>query len=169
MVERARRFPHIQLRLTTEGRAASPPGGGGRKNPITVFNLGNRQGHGGKLKASVDSLIFEWQETQEEREQEGKPSLKSRRIILEIDPDSFNPDGLKAYGIELIADTEDGYIIGASADLELSELQKKIEKFINEQRGGNTVAQIWEIIDGKKKPELILSPNLYTELYENWL
>lgn len=168
MVESYQGFPHIQLRLTTEGRAASPPGGG-KKNPITVVNLGNRQGHGGKLKGSVDSLTFEWQETQEEREQEEKPPLKSRRIILEIDPDSFNPDGLKAYGIELIADTEDGYIIGASADLGLSDLQKKIEKFINEQYGGNKVAEIWEVIDGKKKPELILSPNLFAELYEKWL
>ncbi|MEH2397082.1 S8 family peptidase [Nostoc sp.] len=168
MVESSQGFPHIRLRLTTEGRAASPSGGG-KNNLITVVNLGNRQGHGGKLKSSVDSLIFEWQETQEEREQEEKPPLKSRRIILEIDSDSFNPDGLKAYGIELIADTEDGYIIGASADLELSELQKKIEKFINEQYGGNKVAEIWEVIDGKKKPELILSPNLFAELYDKWL
>ncbi|MEH1873353.1 hypothetical protein [Nostoc sp.] len=168
MVEGSQGFPHIQLRLTTEGRAASPPGGG-KKNLITVVNLGNRQGHGGKLKGSVESLIFDWQDTQEEREQEKKPLLKSRRIILEIDPDSFNPDGLKAYGIELIADTEDGYIIGASADLELSELQEKIEKFINEKYGGNKVAEIWEVIDGKKKPELILSPNLFAELYEKWL
>ena len=169
MVQSSQGFPHIQLKLTTEGRAASPQGGAGKKNQITLVNLNNRQGHGSKLRNSVESLIFSWQETQEEQEQEGKPSLKSRRIILQIDPDSFNPDGLKSYGIELIADTEDGYIIGASVDLELSELQKKIEKFICEQRGGNTVAQIWEIIDGKKKPELILSPTLFTELYENWL
>lgn len=169
MVESSQGFPHIQLKLTTEGSAVSPPGGGGKKNQITLVNLNNRQGHGSKLKNSVESLIFEWQENQEEAEQEGKPSLKSRRIILQIDPDSFNPDGLKAYGIELIADTEDGYIIGASVDLELSELQKKIDKFISEQPGGKTVAQIWEIIDGKKKPELILSPTLFTELYENWL
>ena len=169
MVEGSQGFPHIQLRLTATGIATPPPAARRGNNPITVVNLGNRQGHGNKLKSSVESLIFSWQETQEEREQEGKPQLKSQRIILQIDPDAFNPDGLKAYGIELIADTEDGYIIGASVDLELSELQKKIEKFISEQPGANTVAQIWEIIDGKKKPELILSPNLFTELYENWL
>ncbi|WP_308189103.1 hypothetical protein [Nostoc mirabile] len=62
MVEGSQGFPHIQLRLTTEGRAASPPGGG-KKNPITVVNLGNRQGHGSKLKGSVESLIFDWQIT----------------------------------------------------------------------------------------------------------
>jgi len=168
MVQSSQSFPHIQLRLTAKGIAtpAPPPRG---KNKISVANLGNRQGHGNKLKNSVESIIFNWQENQEEQEQEGKQSIKSQRIILQIDPDSFNPDGLKAYGIELIADTEDGYIIGASADIEFSELQKKIEKFINEEYGGNTVAQIWDIIEGKKKPELILSPSLFTELYENWL
>ncbi len=159
MVQGSQSFPHIQLKLTKEGSAV-PPQSGGSKQQITVNNLGNRQGHGNKLKNTVESLILDWEETQEEREQEGKPTLNSRRIILQIDPGSFNPDGLKAYGIELIADTEDGYIIGASVDLDLSELQKKIEKFINEQHGGNKVAEIWEIIDGKKKPELILSQNL---------
>ncbi|AUB41997.1 Serine protease, subtilisin family [Nostoc flagelliforme CCNUN1] len=164
MAGSSQKFPHIQLKLTTQGRAVST-GGGAKKNAFTIANLNNRQAHGSKLKNSVESLIFNWQKTQEEREEGGKPPLKSQRIILQIDPNCFNPEGLKAYGIELIADTEDGFIISASADLELSELQKKIEKFIKEQHGGNTVAQIWEIIDGKKKPELILSPSLYTELY----
>jgi hypothetical protein len=67
MVQSSQGFPHIQLRLTTEGRAASPPGGG-KKNQITLVNLNNRQGHGSKLKNSVESLIFSWQETQEERD-----------------------------------------------------------------------------------------------------
>ncbi|WP_049790494.1 hypothetical protein [Trichormus azollae] len=98
----------------------------------------------------MESLIYSWQEDQEERKQEKKPQLKSRRSILQIAPDSFNPSRLKTYGIELIADTEDGYITGASVDLELGELQEKIGKFINEQYGGNKVAQIWEVMDGKK-------------------
>jgi hypothetical protein len=100
MVQSSQGFPHIQLKLTTEGRAASPQGGAGKKNQITLVNLNNRQGHGSKLRNSVESLIFSWQETQEEQEQEGKPSLKSRRIILQIDPDSFNPDGLKSRSVE---------------------------------------------------------------------
>ncbi len=98
----------------------------------------------------MESLIYSWQEDQEERQQEKKPQLKSRRSILQIAPDSFNPSRLKTDGIELIADTEDGYIIGASVDLELGELQEKIGKFINEQYGGNKVAQIWEVMDAKK-------------------
>ncbi|MFO5472202.1 MAG: hypothetical protein ACLBM3_22735, partial [Dolichospermum sp.] len=168
MVQSSQGFPHIQLKLTTEGRAASPPRGG-KKNPITVVNLGNRQGHGSKLKNSVESLIFSWQETQEEREKEGKPRLpeNAQPIILQIDPIGFDSEDLRKYGIEVIAELENGYIIGASAnDPEFSELQKKIEKFIKAERGVNKVSEIWEILDGTRRPEYILSPELLNK-WEN--
>jgi hypothetical protein len=165
MVERAEGFPHIQLKLTTQGIAAYPPGGGRKQNPQTTANLSDRWGHGSKLKSSVDSLISYWQDTQEKREEEEKPLLPDAvPLILKIDPTAFDPVALKEYGIELICELEDGYIIGASADIELSELQKKIEKFIKEEYGGGKVAEIWEIIDGTRRPEYILSP----ELMQHW-
>jgi Subtilase family len=161
MVERSDRFPHIQLRLAKEGIAASPPGGGRKKDAQTLANSGDRGGHGSRLNNSVSSITASWKDAQEKREEEEEPELpKSRRIILKIDPNSFDPESLKSYGIEVIAELEDGYIIGASADLELSELQKKIEKFIREEHGGGKVAEIWDVIDGIKKPEYILSPEL---------
>jgi len=160
MVERSDRFPHIQLRLAKEGIAA-PQGGGSKKAPQTLANSGDRWGHGSRLNSSVSSITANWKDTEEKREEEEQPELpKSRRIILKIDPNSFDPESLKSYGIELIAEIEDGYIIGASADLELSELRKKIGKFIREEYGGGKVAEIWELIDGIKKPEYILSPEL---------
>lgn len=161
MVERSERFPHIQLRLAKEGIAATPPGGGRKKEAQTLANLGDRWGHGSRLNSSVSSITANWKDTHEKREDEDQPELpKSRRIILKIDPTSFDPDSLKTYGIELIAEIEDGYIIGASANLELSELRKKIEKFIREEHGGKKIAEVWDLIDGIKKPEYILSPEL---------
>ena len=161
MVERSDRFPHIQLSLAKEGIAASPKGGGRNKDPQTLANSGDRWGHGSRLNSSVSSITANWKDTEEKREEEEQPELpKSRRIILKVDPNSFDPESLKSYGIELIAEIEDGYIIGASADLELSELRKKIEKFIREEYGGGKVAEIWDLIDGIKKPEYILSPEL---------
>ena len=41
MLESYQAFPHINLKLTTEGRAASPPGGG-KKSQIRLVNLNNR-------------------------------------------------------------------------------------------------------------------------------
>ena len=169
MVERSEQFPHIQLKLTTEGSAKSVQGGARKQNPRTAANLEHRQGHGTKLKSSLDSLIFDWQNIQEKREEEGKPPLpeKAKPIILQIDPTAFDAEDLRKYGIEVIAELEDGYIIGASAnDPEFSELQKKIEKFIKEEKGGKKVSEIWDIIDGIRRPDYILSPELLNEWEE---
>jgi hypothetical protein len=167
MVERSRQFPHIQLKLTTQGIAAPAPGGG-KKNPQTAANLSDRWGHGSRLKSSVESLISYWQDTEEKRKEEEKPPLPEKviPIILQIDPNAFDAEELRKYGIEVIAELENGYIVGASAGdtEEFSELQKKIDKFIKQERGGNKVAEIWEIINGARRPEYILSP----ELLNHW-
>ncbi|MEG3435659.1 S8 family peptidase [Pannus brasiliensis CCIBt3594] len=165
MPTNSKKFPHIPLELTTTGTAAPIRGGSRKKNPITAANFGNRTGHGGKLKSSVYSIIAYWEQEENDRERENKPSLPpARRLILQIDPNSFDAESLKGFGIEVIAELEDGYIIGASSDLELSKLQQKIDKFISEEYGGNKVAEIWDIIEGYKKIDYILSP----ELLENW-
>ena len=166
MTENSKQFPHVPLRFVREGSAAPATGGGSRRvNSITAGNKSDRWGHGSKLKSSISSIAADWQSFIKEREEEEKPQLpKARRIILQVDPKAFDPDKLKGYGIEVIGDLEDGFIIGASADLEFTELQKKIEKFLQEERGGGTVSEIWELIDGQRKPELILSP----ELWKHW-
>lgn len=166
MVKHPEQLPHIQLQLITEGSAKPFTSVGRKQNPQTAANLGNRQGHGKRLKSSLDSLIIDWQYTQEQREREKKPSLseKSKPIILQIDPTAFDSDDLRKYSIEVIAELENGYIIGASAnDPEFSELQKKIELFIQQQKGGNKISEIWDIIDGSRRPEYILSPELLNE------
>ncbi|MCC3439892.1 MAG: hypothetical protein EAZ39_12555 [Oscillatoriales cyanobacterium] len=91
MVERSDRFPHIQLKFERAGIAASPQGGG-KPNAITSTNTSNRQGHGSKLKSSLDSLICYWQDSQKTREEEEKPPLpeKAIPIILQIDPTAFD-------------------------------------------------------------------------------
>lgn len=165
MVEKAERFPHIKLRLIREGIAISPPGGKREKSEKTAANLNDRWGHGNRLRNSASSVSFSWGEAIKKREEENKPPLPNAiPIILQIDPSAFDPTGLKAYGIEIIAELEDGYIIGASADLALTELQKKIEFCINGERGGGKITEIWEILDGTKRPEYILSE----ELLANW-
>jgi hypothetical protein len=166
MVDNSQQFPHVQLRLTKEGTAKPAPGGGGKKlNPITANNKSDRWGHGNRLKSSLSSIAADWQFSIRERKEEERPELPdARRIILQVDPKAFDPKILKGFGIELIGDLEDGYIIGASADLELTELQQKIEKFLKEERGGGKIPEVWELIDGTKKLELILS----SELWNHW-
>ena len=162
MVKSSEQFPHIQLKLKREGIAVSPPSAARKQNPRTATNFNDRRGHGSRLKSSALSIVSDWKATQEKRDEEEKLLLpEAIPIILQIDPNAFDAEDLRKYGIEVIVELEDGYIIGASAnDPELSDLQQKIELFINEHRGGNKIAEICDILDGSKQPEYILSPKL---------
>ena len=165
MSEQVRRFPHIELQFTTQGRAESPRSFPREKNPITQAKLGDRGGHGSTLKSSASSIVSGWQEQLEERRQEKKPELpEAVPLILQIDPTAFDAEELRKFGIEVIAELEDGYIIGASADPQLTKLEQKIEQFISSVTGGGSIPAIWEILDKMRRPEYILSP----ELQEQW-
>lgn len=164
MSDNSKKLPHISLKLTTEGRFNSPRSGG-KKNTPTFVNKGNRQGHGTKIKNSVSSVVTQWSFNQEERKKENKPQLPDvLPLILEVDPDEFNLDDLRTSGIEIISELEKGFIIAASADTDLTELQNKIDKFFQEQRGGGVVAKILDIRELNQRPEFILSP----ALLNNW-
>lgn len=163
MPDRSDKFPHLSLRLVKEGMAYAPSGGRGG-SATTLANKGNAGGHSSKLKSSVDLITTNWKKEKEKRKKEGKPELPDAvSFILQVDPGLFDADALKSFGIEVVADLEQGYIIGASADTELSELRKKIEQFINSQRGGGKVPEIWEILEGTQRPEYILSDGLKAE------
>jgi hypothetical protein len=160
-------FPHKSLRLAKEGTASPPSGGGRRISDTTLANKSNAWGHGSKLKSSIDFITSHWQEEQEKRNEEDKPPLLDIvSFILQIDPNLFKADDLKSFGIEIVADLEQGYIIGASANTELSTLRKKIDQFINSERGGGKIPEIWEVLEGTKRPEYILSDTLQQE-WEN--
>jgi hypothetical protein len=106
--------------------------------------------------------MSDWKTRLEERQQEELPEIPNiPSFLLQTDPQSFDADTLKSFGIEVVLELEDGYILGVAADAELTNLQQKIEKFIAEEYGGGKVAEIWEILEGKfKRLEYILSPDL---------
>ncbi|TVP65589.1 MAG: subtilase family protease [Nodularia sp. (in: Bacteria)] len=163
MSERLNQFSHLPLRLTNQG-TATPSGGGGKPSATTLANGGNAGGHGSKLQSSISYIVSSWEEERENRKEDGKPELPDAiSFILQVDPNLFDADALKSFGLEVVADLEEGYIIGASADIELSELRKKIQQFIDSQRGGGKVPEIWEILEGTKRPEYILSPELQAQ------
>jgi len=161
MSEQFNQFPHLSLRLTNQGTAAPSKAGGSRHSATTLANRGNAGGHGSKLKSSISSIVSNWEAEGKKRKGEGKPELPDAiSFILQVDPSLFDADDLKSFGIEVVADLESGYIIGASADIGLSELRKKIQQFVDSQRGGGKIPEIWEILEGTRRPEYILSPSL---------
>ena len=156
-------FPHLRLPLVIKGPPVLPGGGSGA-NQRTKANLQNRASHSEFLRKNVEALSEAWSENIYNRAEEKLPELpQAIPLYLQIDPDAFDPEGLRIFGIEVIGELEDGWIIGASADINLGELRTKIEQFANEEgRSKNTAAKLWEIVQGKQwRVVHILCPELF--------
>lgn len=144
-------FPHLKLPFKVEGRA-KPFKGRGQRNPqaeaITNANKANRQNHGQYLGNSATTLIDNWNEIKEGKKAEGitLPNENDIPVFLKLDTAVFNIDSLANWGIEVISEEKEGYIIGASLD-GLNSFQEKIDQFIaQEGRYKDTAAKIWELV-----------------------
>jgi hypothetical protein len=160
-------FPHLPLLNKISGKYKPRRGGGSNdKNEITLSNLRNRDSHGKSLKRSLDLISDDWNNNLTERKKKNLPQIINPTTIpvyLQIDTDLFNPESLKSFGIELISEEEDGYIIGASGD-NFKSLKEKIDLFINNtpnKKLKDKAAQLWQIVSGTQwRRDHILSADL---------
>ncbi|MFO0795687.1 MAG: S8 family peptidase [Candidatus Brocadiaceae bacterium] len=159
------KFPHLQLKRKIDGLYRSKKGGGKKAlNSTTKANLDDRQGHGSGLLTNVDRLSGYWAGNLETRINQNLPELPDSEVIpvfLQIDTQDFDVESLKSFGIEIIAEGEEGFIIGASAD-NFKSLREKINKFIKQEgKYKNKASQLWQINDGTQwRIEQILSDEL---------
>lgn len=142
------RFPHLALPKRLTG-LHKPKGGGPRElDPATQSRLNDRQGHGSTLLNRVDFLSRDWRQTIELRRTENLPELPDPSVLpvfLQVDAKKFDIESLKTFGIEIIAEEEDGFIIGASG-MDFKSLRTKIQSFMDaEGRSKNQAAQLWDI------------------------
>lgn len=157
-------FPHIPLVLVRD----APPRKQDPRNipkPLdTEVNLQNRAAHYGKIDFSVRRLLEQDRSLKEDRLENGLPIIEDQiALFLQIDERTLKIDDLRKYDIEIIAELEEGFIIGCSSDVTLSTLQKKIEKFLGGKQ--NDVAGLYHLDGGFGwRPEQILSP----DLWERW-
>lgn len=130
----------------------------------TYNNLQNRRTHGKNLKRAANQVRDEWDEQYELRIEEGLPELPNENIVpifLQVDTNLFDPESLYSFGIEVISEEENGFIIGASGD-NFKSLKEKIDKFIaHEGKFKDKAAQLWNIIQGNQwRLDYILSEEL---------
>ncbi|MGM0378049.1 MAG: S8 family peptidase, partial [Bacteroidota bacterium] len=162
-------FPHLKFKQRISGLPRFHPGG--VQDPRTLENKENRQEHGNFLHTGTSKIKSDWEEALKQRDKTGFAQIDESTVpvFLQINPDIISPDfNLESYGIEIIAEEEDGYIIGASQD-KLRTLEEKIAGFITAEHGTGKIADFWQIIDGKReewKPRHILSEFLYSKWNE---
>jgi hypothetical protein len=159
-------FPHLKFEQKIEGVPRFH--GGGQPNPQTVENKANRRGHIEKLQRWITENKTNWDESFSRREQDNlapiNPDIKP--VFLQINPDLISTEfNLEDFGIEIISEEENGFIIGASID-NFRTLEEKINGFLTSTRGTGKIADFWQISNGNRevwKPLHILSEELYSK------
>jgi hypothetical protein len=144
-------FPHLKLPLRVAG-ALKPSSKGNRSKPNEITNLNKgegRQKHGEYLKNSAHYLIEKWNKLIAEKREEGIefPNNTDIPVFLKIDTAVFNNiDALTNWGIEVISEENEGYIIGASLD-NFTAFEANVTQFLaQEGRYKDTAAKIWELV-----------------------
>lgn len=153
-------FPHLPLKDSFKGDFRFK-GTSRKPNPRTLENRNNSRDHGAFLGGNSNAVKERYQNELAKRTQEGLPPLDGNIIpvFLQVDPDGFDIEALKGFGIEIIAEEDDGFIIGASID-GFKSLEKKIKQFVEEGKAVAT-AQLWDIVLGENwRVERILSEEL---------
>ena len=144
-------FPHLKLPFRVDGGYEFHGGGRSEKGEQTLKNLRQRNQHGTWLMAEVDRLNDRWEKLKQRRIAAGMslPNENDIPVFLKIDTGSFtNLDSLANWGIEVISEEEDGYIIGASTD-NLQLFKKNIQEFLDKKGTyKDTASKIWEFSSG---------------------
>ncbi len=158
-------FPHLNLKRKLRGPYQFTGMAISKKpDPITTANLNDRAGHGAHLSASASALTLSFEAFLQDRQQQGLPDAFSDGVLpvfLRVDPKDFDIESLKGFGIEIVSEEDDGYIIGANAD-NFSSLASKIQAFIDVKgKSKDQAAKLWEIVQGEQwRADYILSPDL---------
>jgi len=156
-------FPHLKFVQKLIGKPRLQ--GGGTPHPISQNNRENREAHGINLTQNTAQIKSDWNESFSHRGDEDLASLDGDviPIFLQINPEILNAEfDLQAFGIEIISEEADGFIVGASVD-HLRSLEEKINGFINSEHGSGKIADLWKIVEGNReewKPQYILSETL---------
>lgn len=154
-------FPH--LALVFQGQHRPRLHGGGEPDPRVEGNRANRVGHAQALRTRISSIRADWQQEQGRRAQAGLPVIGDRTVFLLKLPDEHNLTYLtKTFGLELIAEYEDGLVLAGTPNLDVVEMERALQQFEISARGGASCAKVLDIF-GPNDPhrlEKVLSPAL---------
>ena len=156
-------FEHLPLLMRQRGPARLT--GGGNPTPQTVANRQATARHSAALQTASGDAIREYKQLRDEREEEGCPVLPSGiPLLLQVDP-GLDLDALRHYfEFEIVAEEEEGYVIVASEDLDLTVFTAAVAGFAVQLRGTATIAQVHRLGDAPgqhSRLQRILSDTLF--------
>lgn len=155
-------FTHLPLPLLFQGKPKLH--GGHTESTQTKRNTANRIAHGDYVKRRSAELSRFWKERRAERAENALPEIETGiPILLEIDP-SADVDFLRGLGFEIVCEIEEGFIIVATEDVDLSVLNKKADAFIaNVTARCNSPAKVYALCEDGDRLKRVLSKELYAK------
>jgi hypothetical protein len=165
----AHKFEHLPLLLRYRGKARLR--GGGDPSPQTLANKGaQRQAHSAALDTAAQALSANWQARKAQRQAAGQalPEITAGiPILLQVDT-GLDIDALRArFQFEIVAEQEDGYVIVASEDIQLTAFRKLAQGFAVSMHGSATIAEVHTLFDDPSQSDR-LSRILSDKLMAQW-
>src|ERR1700722_20302727 len=160
------RFEHFALLLRHEGGAGLR--GGGSQSPQTRANRNARQAHSDSLRNASESLTATWEQRQAQRQDRALPVIpQGIPILLQVDT-SLDLDVLREkFAFEIVAEQEEGYVIVASEDIDLTSFLEMVNGFAVQVHGSATVASVHRLFDDPNQTDR-LRRILSDFLFEGW-
>jgi subtilase family protein len=158
----------LLLRQRGEARLNRPP----EQSPLTIAARRARHAHTQSLIAASSSLSANWLEHQENRRaQVGRGELPTLPqgvpFLLKIDP-LLDLDFLRErFSFEIVAEQEEGYVLVASEDIELTPFLAMVRAFAESLRGSGSVAYIHQLVEDPSQTER-LRRILSDDLFDRW-
>lgn len=159
-------FEHLPLLRRYQGRARLR--GGGSTSPQTVVNRNARQAHSTALRNAAQSASANWQARNTVRQGQNLPVIpQGVPVLLQIDPGLDLDVLMERYAFEIVAEQEEGYVIVASEEIDLSTFVQMVNAFAVQVHGSATVASIHKLFDDPTQADR-LRRILSDRLFASW-
>ncbi|MES2742311.1 MAG: S8 family peptidase [Pseudomonadota bacterium] len=160
------KLPHLSLPLIVRARARL--NGGGKTPPQEAQNKANRQAHGALLSGAINNAVAAWGTRRQDRSRAQLPPLPpTMPLFVQVEPGSDLEYLRKHFNLEIVSEHDDGVVLVASADQDMSNFLETTKRFVNDVRGGATAAKIYGL-SGPENPQRRLDRLLSESLLEKW-
>ncbi len=159
-------FSHLPLPFIVANRARLT--GGGDTGIQEDYNKLHRREHKALLKTAGETAVSTWDRVRREREAQNLPAIPPNiPLFLNVEPDSDLDFLQRHFKFEVVAEHDDGLVIVASEESDMSTFFSKLDDFANELRGATTAAKIYGIA-GPENQQLRLERILSESLFNHW-
>ena len=158
-------FPHLHLTLQGSYDPKFPPAP--HQNPDVDANRANPKGHAQRIRGVLGGMRNADAELRRLRAEMGLPAIPAERGFLLRLPEGVDVDQLvRALGVELVAETEEGLMLVSSADLQFTKLEEVLKEFEAGTGGlvaGSSLLDIYDRPDDARRLKNILSPDVLAQ------